>query len=134
MLLYLGLHFIHWTRREITMELRGLSSCGAVLHAAHDPCDALSHREPMLDPIMAASPARLGTTHTTPTDHLPTTLSTFKRLHYDLEHVLDMVMHSITVQLTCTQPGRDAHSFAMPGLWLTITPLSLTWLTHTSLQ
>jgi hypothetical protein len=77
------------------MELRGLSSCGAVLHAAHDPCDALSHREPLLDPVMAASFTRFGITHTTSTNHLPMTRSTFKRVCNNLAHDLDMTLDTI---------------------------------------
>jgi hypothetical protein len=80
---------------KITMELRGLSSCGAVLHAAHNPCDALSHREPLLDPAMAAFSARFGITHTTPTNHLPMTRSTFKRVCNNLAHDLDMTLDTI---------------------------------------
>jgi hypothetical protein len=77
------------------MELRGLSSCRAVLHAAHNPCDVLSHRELLLDPVMAASSARFGITHTTPTNHLPMTRSSFKWVCNNLAHDLDMTLDTI---------------------------------------
>jgi hypothetical protein len=91
---------------KITMELRGLSSCGAVLHAAHDPCDALSHREPLLDPVMAASSARFGITHTTPTNHLPMTRSTFKWVCNNLAHDLDMTLDTMAAEQPHTHTPR----------------------------
>jgi hypothetical protein len=46
----------------------------------------------MLDSVMVASSARNDATHTTHTDD---SLKPIKRVHHDVDHTTDMVLHSI---------------------------------------
>jgi hypothetical protein len=95
LLLYLG-DSIHWTWQPSTRGVQGPLigrehvSSPAV---AHDPWNVLNHdQEPMLDSVMVASSARNDATHTTHTDD---SLKPIKRVHHDLDHTTDMVLHSI---------------------------------------